>query len=235
MTGRRAIALRHVHFQDLGVYAGVLAAAGYEVDVQDVAAAGALQFRALDPDLLLVLGGPVGVYDQDAYPFLVEQQALLSERIAADRPTFGVCLGAQQMAAAMGARVAPMGHKEIGFAPLDLSVAGAAGPLRHLAGTSVLHWHGDMFEIPQGAQRLAATSRCANQAFARGPRILGLQFHAEVDVSRDLERWLVGHAVELATSGIDVVGLRSAAVGRAVAMAAAAREMFGAWLDGLRA
>jgi GMP synthase (glutamine-hydrolysing) len=230
---RTALAIRHIHFEDLGVFEGVLANAGYEIRYHDV---GVDRFEALDPlapDLLIVLGGPIGVYETEAYPFLDDELRLLRARLGAGRPTLGLCLGAQLIAAALGARVAPMGPKEIGFSPLTLSDAGRAGPLRYLAGVPVLHWHGDAFEIPAGAENLAATPLCATQAFALGTNVLGLQFHPEVNVASGIERWLIGHAAELAGAGIDPRTLRADAGRGGDRLAEAARRALAAWLDGL--
>lgn len=186
-----------------------------------------------EPDLLVVLGGPIGAFDETAYPFLADTLALLRERLARRLPVLGICLGAQLMARALGAGVAPMGHKEIGFAPLALTLDGERSVLAPLAnGTPVLHWHGDRFEIPPGAESLAATPLCPHQAFALGTHALALQFHLEADLSR-IEQWLVGHACELAAAGVDLQALRSGAREHGAALAQAAQAVFGAWLDGL--
>lgn len=230
---RTAIAIRHIHFEDLGTFEAVLSGAGWTLHYHDV---GTVDFAALDPaepDLLVVLGGPVGVYETDAYPFLAEERALIERRLAAGRPVLGICLGAQQIAAALGAKVAPTGVKEIGFAPLMLNEAGLASPLRHLDGVPVLHWHGDAFDIPDGGVNLASTPACATQAFAVGRTVLGVQFHPEADACAGLERWLVGHACELAAAGIDPRTIRQDAKRHGPALREAARRMFCEWLDGL--
>jgi GMP synthase (glutamine-hydrolysing) len=137
------------------------------------------------------------------------------------------------MAAALGAKVAPTGRKEIGFSELTLTDAGRLGPLRHLEGIAVLHWHGDAFQIPEGAATLATTALCATQGFSLGPKVLALQFHPEVDACAGIERWLVGHAVELAAAGIDPRTLREEAVRVGPALRDASRRMLGEWLEGL--
>ena len=231
---KTAIAIRHVHFEDLGTFEAMLASAGYEVRYHDI---GVHDLGTLDPtkmDLLIVLGGPIGVYEDDAYPFLAEERRLLEARLAADRPTFGICLGAQLIAAALDAKVFASGVKEIGFSPVTLSETGRNGPLKHLATVPVLHWHGDTFDIPEGAQHLASTEACRNQAFALGPNVLGVQFHPEADLSGRFERWLVGHAVELAAAKIDPAGLRDQAARLGSTLRDAARRAFSEWLEGLR-
>lgn len=232
---KHAVAIRHVHFEDLGTLGPVLKQRGYAIRYHDV---GLDDFAALDPlapDLLVVLGGPIGVYETEAYPFLVDETALIARRLASGRPILGICLGAQLVAAALGAKVAPTGVKEIGFSPLTLTDAGRAGPLRHLEGVAVLHWHGDAFAIPDGADHLAATPVCAAQAFALGRKVLCLQFHPEVDTRHGFERWLVGHAAEAAGAGLDARALRADAFHLGPPLRGAAAAMFGEWLDGVEA
>lgn len=205
---RTAIAIRHVHFEDLGAFDRVLCRHGYAVSYCD---AGIDDIGAVDPlapELIVVLGGPIGAYEELAYPFLGQEVRLLERRLAAARPTLGICLGAQLMARALGAGVYPASAKEIGWGELQLSEMGRAGPLRHLAGVPVLHWHGDTFDLPGAAELLAATEICANQAFSLGRHVLACQFHPEIS-GHGFERWLVGHAVEIAAvPGISPAALR---------------------------
>lgn len=231
---KTAIALRHVHFEDLGTFAPVIEAAGYGVHYVDV---GVDPLRTIDPvrtDLVIALGGPIGVYETRAYPVLLDELALMRTRLAAGRPTLGICLGAQVMAAALGAKVGATGVKEIGFSPLVLTAEGAHSPLRHFADVPVLHWHGDMFDLPAGSLPLAATPLCRNQAFAMGPNVLGLQFHPEADLASGFERWLIGHAAELAGAGIDPVTLRLGAARHGDALRQAGSSMLADWLAGLQ-
>lgn len=228
---KTAIAIRHVQFEDLGTLADVLENAGYAVRYHDIADAPS-PLDPIAPDLVIVLGGPVGVYQDEAYPFLATEKKTLKARIDANRPTLGICLGAQMMAAAMGAKVGPSGVSEIGFAPLSLTEAGHSSPLRHFDGVPVLHWHGDTFEIPSGATNLAATALCKHQAFARGPNILGLQFHPEPDAA-ELERWLVGYAGDLPGAKIEPRAFRSDAARFCPGMAKAVANMVADWLKGL--
>jgi GMP synthase (glutamine-hydrolysing) len=229
---RRCLAIRHVAFEDLGILAPVLAGYGYAVEYRD---AGVDELGdAAEADLLVVLGGPIGVYETDRYPFLATERALLAARLADCRPTLGICLGAQLIASAAGARVYPGPAKEIGWAPLLPTAAGRQSPLRHLeaAGWHALHWHGDTFDLPTGATLLASTTLVPHQAFSLGPAVLALQFHLEAEPKR-LERWLIGHTVELGAAGIALADLRGATARHGEAVARAGAAVFGEWLAGL--
>jgi len=232
----RCLALYHVRFEDLGGFAASIAAAGYNIAYRHAGAAPLADDEWLDPDLVVVLGGPVGVGDADAYPWLAAEIAGLARRLAAGRPTLGICLGAQLMAAALGGgvvtRTGPDGApaKEIGWAPLQ--IADAAGPLAPLAGVPVLHWHGDNIVAPAGVAPLAATPGTPCQAFAAGPHALALQCHAEFGPAA-LEEWLTGHAVELAQAGVDLHALRADTARHGARLADAGAQVLRRWLSGL--
>ncbi len=227
-----AIAIRHLHFEDLGTLEPLLQSRGYAVRYVDAPTEDLRAPHIADADLLVVLGGPIGAFDEDAYPLLADELALVRRRLGSQQPLLGICLGAQLIARALGAPVAPMGVKEIGFAPLALTAAGHDSPLAALGDVPVLHWHGDQFGIPPGAQCLAGTATCPHQGFALGPQVLGLQCHLEAD-PRTLERWLVGHACELAQAGVDPRTLRAEARALQARLPAAAGAVFTRWLDGL--
>lgn len=231
---KTAVAIRHLHFEDLGTLGTLLEARGYAVRYLDATTEDCRTADAVAADLLVVLGGPIGAYDDVLHPFLSDELDVVSERLRHQRPLLGICLGAQLIARALGAGVSGMGVKEIGFAPLNLSLAGEASPLAALGDVPVLHWHGDRFEIPAGATRLAGTPVCDNQAFGVGRHVLALQCHLEAD-PRHIERWLVGHACELAQAGIDPRILRAEARALRSVVPQAAREVFASWLDGIGA
>ncbi len=231
MPARTALVIQHVTFEDLGSFSEVLHQRGYTVRWIDAPMADWTQQRAAaeQAEVLIVLGGPIGVYEIESYPFLRTEIEILQQRLAANRPTLGICLGAQLLAAALGAAVYPAPTKEIGWQPVQWTVAGAASPLAELGDTPVLHWHGDTFDLPEGAQYLASTEVCANQAFAHGAS-LALQFHPEVTAA-GLERWLVGHTHEIAhTPGVSVQQLRQDNAQHGPALVARGQRFFQRWL-----
>lgn len=136
-------------------------------------------------DLLVVMGGPMGVHDQGRYSWLEKEKAFLREVVAAGRPVLGICLGAQLLADVLGAGVTANPEKEIGWFPVTRAegLVGGAVPeaLARLlpARKTVFHWHGDTFALPEGATRLYSSAVCVNQAFVR-ERVVGLQFHLEM-------------------------------------------------------
>jgi GMP synthase (glutamine-hydrolysing) len=229
-----AIAIRHVAFEDLGSFAAVLERRGWAISYRDAAVDDLADHDAEAADLLVVLGGPIGAYEEALYPFLVDELRVVERRLAAGRPVLGICLGSQLMARALGARVYPGTGKEIGWAPLQLSAAGRDSCLSPLGqGTPVLHWHGDTFDLPKGAALLASTPRYRNQVFAWERHGLAVQCHLEASAA-GLERWYIGHACEIAaTDGISVPALRAEAARWAAPLAPRAAQCLEAWLDGL--
>ena len=228
-AARVALVIRHVAFEDLGILAPVLKTRGYEIRYVE---AGVDELSTREADLLVVLGGPIGVGDLDRYPFLSDELQAVGAGLERGVPTLGICLGAQLIAKALGAEVKPTGRVEIGFAPLTLTPEGERSPLGGLGQTPVLHWHGDEFQIPAGAVRLAETPGFPNQAFSYGPRVLGLQPHLEADHTR-LEQWLIGHAHELAAHHIDLAQLREDGRRHGPALDRIGGAVLGGWLDQL--
>jgi GMP synthase (glutamine-hydrolysing) len=163
---------------------------------------------------------------------LNDEIAVLRRRLAADLPTLGVCLGSQLIAAALGADVRKGPVREIGFAPINLTEAGKAGPLRHLDGVDLLHWHGDTFDVPTDTELLATTASYP-QAFSRGSNLLALQFHAEMGEDERFEHWLENDGADIAEVGSTPDALRAAHDRLGSSAVAAGRAMIGEWLSGL--
>ncbi|HTQ03946.1 MAG TPA: gamma-glutamyl-gamma-aminobutyrate hydrolase family protein [Polyangiaceae bacterium] len=199
----RAIVLQHVPHEGPARILPALSRAGFEVERRELFA-GARVPALSDADLLVVMGGPMGVGDvgDGRYPFLAREIELLGAAVARDFPTLGVCLGAQLLAAAAGARVypnttgePPRPIREVGWGAVHFVRPPAEEPA--LAGLDmaeiVLHWHGDTYDLPRGATLLASTLACENQMYRLGRRQFGLQFHIELHAS-DVEAWLAADA-----------------------------------------
>ncbi|MEM1433348.1 MAG: glutamine amidotransferase [Pseudomonadota bacterium] len=222
--------LRHVHFEDLGLFTAPVQAAGFDLKLIDPLT-GALPAPA--GDALVVLGGPISATEDDRYPFLRDELKFIERWMTRGRPVFGVCLGAQLIARVAGARVYPAAGPEIGYAPVELTAAGRESLLAPLATAPlVLHWHGETFDLPAGAEQLARTELCENQAFRLGEQIVGVQFHPEADPDR-IEHWLVGHAAELNGHGVDPVRLRAEARANRESLRLTVRAMAELWLADL--
>ncbi len=204
---KRCVAIQHVAFENLGIFVQPLEEAGFAISYVQAGVVPLEPEVWKDADLAVVLGGPIGVYQEDLYPFLADEKVLVASRLASGRPLLGICLGAQLMASALDADVYPGTAKEIGWGQVELTPAGLSGPLAELASAPVLHWHGDTFDLPRGCDLLACSSITPHQAFRPGPGQLALQFHAEMDAAL-METWLVGHCCELAVNGFDTRVIR---------------------------
>lgn len=229
---KKALAIRHLAFEDLGNLAIVLHQNAFDVTYVDAGFDDLTRVDPLGPDVLIILGGPIGAYEEHDYPFLMDELRLLERRLAADLPTLGICLGGQLMARALGAKVYSGTCKEIGWSTLWLTEGGKHSPLAHLLDdqTAVLHWHGDTFDLPEGATHLASTRLYANQAFSWGRRGLALQFHAEV-TAQGIERWLIGHACEIGmTPGVSVAQLRQETMYHAPRLQGQAMQFWQVWV-----
>jgi GMP synthase-like glutamine amidotransferase len=181
-ASRRLVIIQHLAAEGPGLIAAVARDHGFTLDIRrmdrgdSVPAAHAL-------DGLVVLGGTMGAYETAAHPHLAAEQHLIADTCARDIPVLGVCLGAQILAAALGARVFKGSATEIGFGDVTLTPDGVRDPILGPSGPTfpAFHWHGDTFDLPRGAAHLATSAAYQQQAFRFGARAYGLQFHVELD------------------------------------------------------
>ena len=180
--------LQHADFEDLGCIAPWLAAHGCTVTGTRLHA-GEAPPPADSFDALIVMGGPMNVYEHERHPWLAPEKKLIRAALESSKRVLGICLGAQLVAEVLGAPVSRNAEQEIGWFPVELSAAGQRAlpglPQRFTA----FHWHGDTYALPPGAEHLASSEACAKQAYALdGGRVLGLQFHLEV-TRANAEEW----------------------------------------------
>ena len=231
----RAVVLQHAACEPAGVYGEVLD--DYAAVVDHV------RLDAGDPvpevgahDAVIVMGGPMGVGDRHEHPWLDAEQALIRDAVRSRAAVFGVCLGAQLLAASLGGRVYPGDSPEIGVFPVELTPEAVGDPIFSALPSELLamHWHSDTFDLPEGAVRLAGSRQYPNQAFRVGERAYGLQFHFEVWPGL-IEEWpaLPDYARSLARVGGEPVLRRVLdELERNVAsLHAHARDVFGRWLQ----
>lgn len=176
----RIRALQHVPFEGPGAIGSWAARHGFPLATTRVFAQEPLP-RPKEFDLLVVLGGPMSANDETHFDWLAPEQQFIRQAIEGDKRVLGVCLGAQLMAGALGARVFRNGEREIGWYEVERAQAGGGHPLTaHWPQVfTPLHWHGETFDLPPGAVWLARSAACAHQAFAVNDRVLALQFHLE--------------------------------------------------------
>ena len=175
----RAHWLQHVPFEGLGRIEPWLRHAGFELTAARFHESAALPDPA-DVDFLVAMGGPMSVNDEAAWPWLAAEKQFIRRYLATGRPMLGVCLGAQLIASALGARVHPNPEKEIGWFPItDALPPDQDSAFRFPPSAEVFHWHGETFDLPPGTIHLARSRACENQAFQLGRATIGLQFHLE--------------------------------------------------------
>ena len=197
----RAHYLQHVPFEGLGSmelwFRGLgsmeepwlRACGGYQISSTRFFESTSLP-RPEDVDLLVVMGGPMSVNDENELPWLIAEKQFIRRAIDAKKAVLGVCLGAQLIANVMGASVYPNREKEIGWFPIQAVPAAGGSSFRFPPSAEVFHWHGETFDLPPGAIHLARSEGCENQAFQIGQSVIGLQFHLETtpETARELVR-----------------------------------------------
>jgi len=199
---KHVLILRHVPHEPAGTLENALTKAAVEFHYLDLFVESPLFFNINQILGLVVMGGPMNVDDVQHYPYLAYEPEWIRQAVNLGIPLLGICLGAQLIAKAMGAKVYPNGVKEIGWYPLELTRAATEDRLFVGCGPkmTVFQWHGDTFDLPPGSVHLAQSPLCHNQAFHIGPSAYGLQFHIEM-TSEMIEDWLTEsvNSKELAT------------------------------------
>ncbi|MDX2168270.1 MAG: gamma-glutamyl-gamma-aminobutyrate hydrolase family protein [Deltaproteobacteria bacterium] len=198
----RALVLQHVAVEGPAALGEALQRRGVELQAVRIFAGEPVPAQ-LEADALVVMGGPMGVYESDRYPHLSDELRLIEATLGQGRPVIGTCLGSQLLAAALGARVYPNTRKEIGWYEVELAAAArddrlfAAAPPRF----TPVHWHGDIFDLPNGAVRLARSAISPTQAYRYGDNAYGLLFHLELRRPH-LDSWMTAFADELVSEQI---------------------------------
>ena len=205
---RKLLVFQHVPYEPLGTLDTLFRDAGFRIRYVNFA-----RFERVNLDVrryngLVVLGGPMSVNQVDRHPHLRQELDAICAAMESGMPVLGICLGAQLIAAALGAPVVRNPVKEIGWSTVKPTVAASHDPLfKHLGKSEqIFQWHGDTFHLPDGAELLAETDACRNQAFRYAGNVYGLQFHLEVDKAL-IRRWLatpaMRHEIEELRGAVD--------------------------------
>ena len=224
--------IQHTADEGLGRLARALAERGVEARVCRADLGEPLPRDLSTARGLVVLGGPMGVYESDRHPHLRDELRLIERALAVSAPVLGICLGSQLLASVLGARVRPSGAKEIGWFPVTLERIARQDPLFERAPKTfdAPHWHGDVFDLPRDAVHLARSEATEHQAFRFGEATYGLLFHLEAEVDT-IRRMASAFASELAPAGVDGPKLIPLSEERAPATAVLAEGVFEAWAE----
>ena len=231
----RALVLQHIRCEPPGIFSDMLTTHGIAIETIELDEGGELpDWREVD--LVLAMGGPMGAHDEAEHPWLAVEKRWIAAAVRAGVPYFGVCLGAQLLAASLGAPVHAGETPEVGVLPIGVTAAAANDPVLGVLGDQfpALQWHGDTFGIPAGAVHLARSEAYSSQAFRFGTAAYAVQFHVEV-TGRMLAEWGQVPAYResaravLGVSGFEILAAEFAAA--RASMARSASLMFGGWLD----
>ncbi len=173
--------LQHVPFEGLGNIENWAKEGAHEIRVTRLFADDSLP-DLNQTDFLIILGGPMNVYEDAKFPFLTAEKRLVEQAIRRDKRVLGICLGSQLIADVLGAKVFRNSQEEIGWFPVESAAEADSSPFAEILPQTFVtfHWHGDTFSLPAGAAHLLSSAGCRNQAFAFGDKVLGIQFHPEV-------------------------------------------------------
>lgn len=183
-------------------------------------------------DLTIFMGGSMGVYNRDIFPYLEREIEYLKARFALNKPYLGICLGSQLMSAALGGQVSVgQNGKEVGWHPVTVTDDGKLTALGHLdqGQTDILQWHGDTFTMPENCTLMGSSEAYTNQIITHGDKALGLQFHPEV-TREILEMWMVSGFQGMIDSGIDPHEFRAGMQDKLSVLQAQTEKFFNAWL-----
>jgi GMP synthase-like glutamine amidotransferase len=227
------LVVQHLAAESAYTIAEALEGAGVRVDVCRTDLGDPVPGDASGLDALVVMGGPMSAQSDDAFPTRRAEVSLLADAVRSGLPTLGVCLGAQLLALAAGGAVSPGPEgPEIGWGPITLSDSCRADAL--FSGLpdelTVLHWHGDTFDLPAGATRLMSSDTYANQGFRVGQAAWGVQFHLEVTAAA-VDGFLEAFSKEAAGAPGGIEGIRAATPGALAALSAARQQVFGRFTD----
>ena len=218
---------------DAGAFEKIMLERGHDIELY---LAYKNEVQNIDPyehDLTIFMGGPMGAYQNDIFPYLNHEISYIEKRLAKDMPYLGICLGAQLMAKALGSPVFPgEPGKEIGWHSIKVNETGMKTPMRHLdeSKTRMMQWHGDTFDKPKDAILLASSDLYKNQAVSYGKNALGLQCHPEVTKS-NIELWLSSGYQELQQVGLTVPVLRAQTLEHLSILRTQRSLFFNEWLD----
>ncbi len=201
---KNVLVLQHAAPENLGTIADALNTAGIRPTYARTFDGAPVPKNPDSFDALILMGGPQSVYETDRFPYLKEELRLIEQTLKANKPILGVCLGSQLLAAALGAPVTPGTKKEIGWFPITLKQPARTDPLFKEAPPSFipLHWHGDIFQLPEGAISLASSTLTEHQAFRYGANAYGLLFHMEITPPM-INEWTTAFAGELQKEGLN--------------------------------
>lgn len=189
--------LQHVAYEDLGCIAQWVIEKEYKITSTKFYEDYVLPNHSTY-DWLIILGGPMGVYEQERYSWLTVEKEFIKQAIEQNKTVIGICLGSQLIASALKAKVYPNKEKEIGWFPINVSEAIINPLFSNEKCYTVFHWHGDTFDLPQNAALLASSEACANQAFIYRDKVIGLQFHLEV-TENSIKQMIIFGGSELTT------------------------------------
>ncbi|MGZ6545712.1 MAG: type 1 glutamine amidotransferase [Actinomycetota bacterium] len=232
----RALILQHIACEPPGEFEDLLRARGAELPRVELDEGDPLPTSGRDFDLLIAMGGPMSVNDEQEHPWLREEKRLIADAVTANVPFWGACLGVQLLAASLGAAVFPGTSPEVGVLPVTLTDAARDDPVFSELPSQIptLQWHGDTFDLPEGATLLAGSAAFQHQAFRWGDKAYGVQFHVEVSDTMARDWSMVPAYAEYADRVLGVGALHpllAAFAAKGDEIRSNGRSMFGRFLE----